>query len=525
VILSDPPGPGAAAENKELIMNKWLRTYMSVIVVVVLIAGGAMYGPALVGRIAFAVEEGKQAAVREHLAELSKRDYLSPLFREVAKAVKPAVVEVRVTKRIKVRQMPSPEMDDFFRRFFGEESPRRLPRQPRPRYREYFSRGLGSGVIVDAEKGYVLTNHHVVGEADEVEVILADKRKFQAQWVRTDRQSDLAIVKIAPKGLLEAPLGDSDKMRVGDWVLAVGTPESLPQTVTAGIISAKGRTTRRADAYQDFLQTDAAINHGNSGGPLVNMRGEVIGINTAIVSRTGVNEGIGLAIPSNMAKNVMAQLIEKGKVVRGYLGVVIQNVDEKLAKSFDLPDTKGALVSQVAGGGPAERAGIKVGDFIVAVGDKKTRNVNELRNAVAAVKPGRTVRLELYRDGKTQTLSVKIEAQPDDMAGAFGWEEPLETASEKFGLKVATMNEELAKRYGYEEAPKGVVITAVDPQSDAAEQGLREGMVITHVRGRELASAEQFAKMVSGDAAASGVRIRIMQPDGARRFVFIAPAK
>jgi len=486
----------------------------------------------LAHHIALAVETGRQQAVVASLAEVSKQDNMSVVFRQVAKAVKPAVVVVHVKQKITYEPVPFPEMDDFLRRFFGEDVPGpfrfhwQSPRDRQPR-REFYRVGLGSGVIVDAEHGYVLTNWHVVRDADEVEVVLHDGRKFDTEWVRTDKQTDLAVLKIKADHLAEARLGDSDAIEVGDWVLAIGAPEGLPQTVTAGIISAKGRTTGRG-GYENFLQTDAAINHGNSGGPLVNMRGEVIGINTAIVSRTGVNEGIGLAIPSNMAKNVMDQLIESGQVVRGYLGVTIQNVDQGLAESFDLPGTQGALVSAVGKDTPAQRAGIEEGDFIVAVDGKKVRNVNELRNRIAAIKPGKTVEIELYRNGEKRTLEVRIGQQPADFASAFGRGIPGTTGGEaaaRFGLKVATLDDQYAEQFGLDKRLKGVVILDVDPDSDAADKGLRPGDVITRVEGKPVETADEIRRILSSDQAKTGVRLRVKERRGGTRFVFITPKR
>ena len=395
--------------------------------------------------------------------------------------------------------------------------------------REYYSRGLGSGVIVNAEKGYILTNWHVVHNADEVEVVTQDNRHLQAQWVRSDKATDLAVIKVKPDGLIDAPLGDSDQMQVGDLVMAFGAPEGLSQTVTAGIISAKGRTTSQGDAYQDFIQTDAAINHGNSGGPLVNMRGEVIGINAAIISRTGVNEGIGLAVPSNMVRNIMDQLIEKGKVTRGYLGVVIQNVDDKLAKSFNLPGTEGALVSQVAEGTPAAKARLKAGDFITAVDGKHVKNVNELRNEIAHLDPDKAYQLTIYRNGKEMTVSVKLSEQPENMAAAFGMETPgeaqnPETASvTRYGLKVGAIDDAAREKLGLKEGTKGVLITEVDPGSDAADNGLQAGMVVTQVQGKAVTDVKGFEKALAAPGAKGGVRLLVTEANGGSRFVFISP--
>ncbi len=477
-------------------------------------------GPALVQQFAYAAAKGALVADREELAKLGEQEHLGQLFRLVAKTVAPAVVEIRVEKTVQAPQM---DLEDFFRRFRQEDVPG-MPETPTPRLqpRPFTQRGLGSGVIVDAEKGYVLTNNHVVQGADKVKVVNHDGQTFEAEWVRKDPQTDLAVLKLKePKGLISVPLGNSEAMQVGDLVLAIGAPEGLSQTVTAGIISAKGRTTG-GTAYENFLQTDAAINHGNSGGPLVNMRGEVIGINSAIVSRTGVNEGIGLSIPSNMAKDVMAQLVEKGEVVRGYLGVTIQDLDADLAERFKVPDTNGALVTRVMENTPAGKAGIQDGDTIVAVNDKPVSNVNELRNLVAGLAPEQKARLTIYRDGKKQTLAVTIGKQPAEMAAAAPG--PARSAApERYGVQVQTLTDELAQRFGYEKGTKGVLISDVASDSNAAEQGLRSGMVIDRVDGKEVTTAAEFAGAV---AAAKGkkVLLRVALPGGMRRYYVIAPS-
>ncbi|MFW6132351.1 MAG: Do family serine endopeptidase [Planctomycetota bacterium] len=504
------------------------KRWIPLTLVLGLVLGGAVLIPWFGGEVSRAGDEEGEAvrearAARQRLDELSKRHTLSELFRTVSRAVKQAVVEVRVSKKVKFgppSQLPE-GMEEFYERFFGRD----LPPELRRRFdgRQFEQRGLGSGVIVDAEEGYVLTNHHVVRGASEVEIVLADKRKFEAEWIRKDRLTDLAVVKIKADNLVAAPLGDSDETQVGDWVLAIGSPRGLPQTVTAGIISAKGRRTGNTEMYQNFLQTDAAINRGNSGGPLVNMRGEVVGINNAIVTTTGGFQGIGFAIPSNMAKDIMTQLIEAGEVTRGYLGVRIQNVDEKLAESFDLPGTAGALIAQAAEGSPAEQAGLREGDFIVAVDDKDIADINDLRNTVARITPGKTVDFTIYRDGDKRTVSVKIGKQPADMAAAFGAPgEPSPVASEAYGLQVAAMSEEAAKRYGYDEPVDGVVITEVRGGTDAAEQGLRPGMVITHVDDEAVTSPAAFRRALRGTA---GVRLRVRDPRGGARFVFVTPSE
>jgi serine protease Do len=501
------------------------------VVSLAVLVGAVFYAPKLAQNIAYAVSSGEAKAQRDQLAELSKHDQMSGLFSAVAKAVQPAVVVVNVRQRVQAPTVPGPDMDDFLHRFFGDELPpgmqgRGVPGVPSPqqRPREYFAHGLGSGVIVDAEKGYVLTNWHVVRDADDVEVTLADDRKEKAEWIRTDPQTDLAIIKIKADGLISAPLGDSDQEEVGYWVLAIGAPRGLSKTVTAGIISAKGRTTG-GTGYESFLQTDAAINQGNSGGPLVNMRGEVIGVNSAIVTHMGGNEGIGFAIPSNMVKQVMSQLIEKGKVTRGYLGVSIENVDEDLARSYHLPSSRGALVTSVVEGGPAAKGGVKFEDFIVSVGGHKIANVNELRNEVAGIEPGKTVSLEIYRDGKKLSVDVKVEPQPKEMTGVGIEPAPEVGTVEKFGLKVSGATRELAQKYGYKEAPKGVIITEVNPRSDAAERGLQEGQTVLQAGGKDIATPEDFGKALSAKDAAGGVRLLVTDNSGGKRIVFVKPGK
>jgi serine protease Do len=484
-------------------------------------------GPRIMGQISYQVQKGQIQAEREKLAELTKGDTLSPLFVQVGKLLKPAVVEVRVTKKIKMQEMP--DIDQFFQHYFGNENnPFGAPGQGRrrgPQTREFLERGLGSGVVVDAKNGYIITNYHVVGGTDEAQVVLSDGRILKVEWAKSDPMTDLAVVKVNSGDLIDAPLGDSDKMEVGDWVLAIGSPVGLPQTVTAGIISASGRTTNDGASYQNFLQTDAAINRGNSGGPLVNMRGEVIGINSAIVSESGGNEGIGFAIPSNMVKNVMTQLIEKGKVTRGYLGVSIQGVDEKLAKSFNLPTTKGVLISSVTPGSPAAKAGLKAGDFILSVSGKSTENPNDLRNLVAGLEVGKAVKVEFYRNGQKNSVEVSIEAQPANLFVAGQAPPPGESAANRFGLEVATMTGELAQQYGYKGVPTGVVITQIAAGSPADELGLKEGMVITQVQNQDIATAEQFNEATATAQAARGVRLRITDPSGAVRFVFVSSEK
>jgi serine protease Do len=396
-------------------MSTKTNTLFNWLVVVIVVIAILIYVPYFAERIGYKKTSGEVSAYENVLASMKKGDTLSPLFHAVSKTVMPAVVVVQVSERVKYQPETSPDMNDFLRWFFGQpgSSEQSAPQAP-PKY--LYKRGLGSGIIVDADKGYILTNWHVVHGADTVIVTLADGRNYRTQWVRTDSRSDLAVIKIDALDLISVPLGNSDKIQVGDWVLAVGAPEGLPHTVTAGIISAKGRTT--SDGRQTFLQTDAAINPGNSGGPLANMMGRVIGVNTAIISPVGANEGIGLVIPSNTAKIVMNQLIEKGKVTRGYLGIEISDVNDQIVKNLKLPDSKGALVVKVTAGSPAAKAGLMPNDFIVSVNGKETPESFELLNEVTSLEPGQNASIEIYRKGKKMTITAQVGSLPEQNPGS-----------------------------------------------------------------------------------------------------------
>lgn len=514
-------------------MNGSGKAITAALVAAVLVGLAVTLGPALVQDYSYAVAKGENQAIRDSLPGAAEADKLSSLFRNVAKAVGPAVVEVRVAKKV---TMSDEGMPEGFEEFFRGLPPGVRPQGPDDTPRDYMQRGLGSGVIIDAKNGYVLTNNHVVAGADKVEVILSDGRRLTTDWVRRDAKTDLAVVKIKAERLVAAPLGDSDQMEVGDLVLAIGSPEGLEQTVTMGIISAKGRRTSGGDGYEDYLQTDAAVNHGNSGGPLVNMRGEVIGINAAIVSRTGANEGIGLSVPSSIARRVMTQLIEKGKVVRGYLGVGIQDVDADLARSFGLKGNEGSLVTRVAPGTPAERAGLRRGDFVTAVDGQKIKDTNQLRNLVAAMTPDSEHTFTVIRQGQSRELKLTVAEQPENLGSIFqpggqapggpgsqGDRKPKQT--EQMGLTVATLTPELASRLGYDRNIKGVVVTKIAPDSEAADKGLRPGMVIRQVGDQDVTTSEQFASAISKVDRKSGVRLYVEVPDGGGMYVVIPPSQ
>ncbi len=472
--------------------------------------------------------EGREARVaREALARADYQgDDLTTAFRTVAKAMRPSVVSVSTVKHVRPSRLERgtprarPQVPEQFREFFGDDFPfdrfHQLPNMPE----DFDQQGLGSGVIVSSD-GYVLTNNHVVRGADEVNVTLSDRRTIPAKVVGTDPKTDVAILKVEAKDLVPAPLGNSDAAEVGEWVLAVGSPFGLDQTVTAGIISAKSRQMDIAD-YEDFIQTDAAINPGNSGGPLVNLKGQIIGINTAIASRTGGNNGVGFAIPSNLASSIMDAIVKHGRVQRGRLGALIQDLNEDLARSFKYDSTKGVLVGDVVDDSPAKKAGLKPRDIVIEFNGKPMENANQLRMAVAGTPPGTGSELTIFRDGKRQTLKITTDELTDDTAkaGPSGAEE----SSADFGLTVQTLTPELADQLGYEQNQQGVVITDVDGTSIAARAGLQQRDLVTEVNDQPIRNIRDFREAMSKADAAKGVRLQVMR-DGSRRFVFLKSSR
>jgi serine protease Do len=418
-------------------------------------------------------------------------------FVPVAKAATPAVVNISTTRVVKgpSGSPMTPFFEDpFFRQFFGDEYSRQfeVPKERR-------EQSLGSGVIVDPN-GLIITNNHVVAKADEIKVLLGDKREFKGKVVGTDPKTDIAVVKIDAKDLPVIPWGDSDKLQVGEYVLAIGNPFGLNQTVTMGIVSAVGRANVGIAEYEDFIQTDAAINPGNSGGALVNTRGELIGINTAIFSQSGGYMGVGFAVPSVMAKSVMDNLVKTGKVVRGWLGVSIQDVTPELAKQFSLSEARGALVTDVLENSPAAKAGLQQGDVIVSYDGKPVENPGSLRNHVAETPVGRKVKIGIIRDKKEKELEVAIAEQPQEMTQSGG-EEPSapsdHVSTALAGLEVSELTPNLARQLGISKSEKGVVITQIDSGSAGMAAGLRVGDLIVEMNRQSIKSLKDYNRAAS----------------------------
>ncbi|HHT9152515.1 MAG TPA: DegQ family serine endoprotease [Candidatus Hypogeohydataceae bacterium YC40] len=474
--------------------------------------------PSLTGLLPLAVSEASGATALAADAKLEETAHaFEVLFNQVAEKVKPAVVNVKAVKIMK-----GEEFERFHPPFGGRESP--FGEEPfdkffRPRMpKEFRQQGFGSGVIVDP-KGYILTNNHVVEEADEIYVTTADKKESKAKVIGRDAPTDVAVIKIEAENLPAAVLGDSDKIKVGDWAIAIGNPFGLNLTVTAGIISAVGRSQVGIADYEDFIQTDAAINPGNSGGPLLNLKGEVIGINTAIFTRTGGYQGIGFAIPISMAKTVMKSLIETGKVTRGWLGVAIQDITEELAKSFNIPTTTGALVSDVTPNSPAEKAGMQRGDVIVEFEGKEIRDISHLRNTVAQTLVGKEAKVKVLRSGKPVELTVTIGEQPTELF-ARGGGGPAE-ATKNFGMTLDTLTPEMARRFGYE-GEMGVVVMDVEPGSVAERAGIQAGDLIKEVNKERIHNLQDYSSIVSKAPADKGLLL-LVKRGNFTRYVIIQP--
>lgn len=436
-------------------------------------------------------------------------------FAPVVKKVAPAVVKVFTTTKVHNTSyngngMPG-DMDDLFRRFFGDQFHGRMPRRNLPAPRQ---EGIGSGVIATRD-GYILTNNHVVDGADEVKVALQDGREFTAKVVGRDPKTDIAVIKIDAKDLPAVPMADSEQVEVGDVVLAIGNPFGIGQTVTTGIVSATGRAGAVGLDYEDFIQTDAAINPGNSGGALVDAEGRLIGINTAILSRSGGNQGIGFAIPANLARDIMASLIKDGRVTRGYLGVMIQDVTPNLAKEFKLKETQGALVGDVTPKSPAEKAGIESGDLILEFNGKKVTDSRHLKLEVARVQPGESVPVKVLRDGSAKTLEVAVKEMPGTEQLANNDNHKNDEEGTLNGVTVADLDSAARQQFDLPGNVKGAVITDVDPNSAAAEAGLKAGDIIQEINRKPVRTAEEAVKLTE-KAADKTTLLRIWREGGSR---------
>ncbi len=414
--------------------------------------------------------------------------YFSETFADVVKNVNPAVVTITSEKVQSGRfQHPFEEFfgDDFFRYYSPE--------------RERRSQALGSGVIVDAVNGYILTNNHVVQDADEISIFLMDEREFEAEVVGTDPKSDLAVLRIDADNLTGVRLGDSDGLDVGEWVLAIGSPFSanLSHTVTAGIVSAKGRSSVIGGVdYQDFIQTDAAINPGNSGGALVNLEGKLVGINTAIATGGYMrsNAGVGFAIPSNLAKRIMDDLISEGRVIRAWLGVFIQDVNDGIAKALDLPDRSGAVVTEVVDDSPAEKAGFKVEDVVRSFGGTKVRDSSHLKNLVSSSQPDSREAVEIIRRGRNRTLRVNLVELPEEDVIFASRSAPSSLA---LGMRVEDLDASTSRRFRLGEEESGAVVVEVSSSGAASRAGVQPGDIIKRVGDREVDSARQLRDALS----------------------------
>ncbi len=458
----------------------------------------------------------------------------SKAFAEVARKVSPSVVLIQVERESETAQSTPfgipfgdgqqwPFGDEFFKRFFGDRFPD-IPRFNVPEGKQQGKQrsvvGQGSGFVFTSNhklldnKTYILTNNHVVEGNDKISVKFLDGREFEAKIKGTDPKSDIAVIEIEASGLPAVQIGDYSQLEVGEWVVAIGNPFGLSHTLTVGVVSAKGRTSLGINDYEDFIQTDAAINPGNSGGPLVNLDGEVIGMNTAIFSRSGGYMGIGFAIPINLVERIANQLIEKGEVVRGYLGIMIQPLTADLAKSFDLESDRGILIAQVTKNSPADKAGLKTGDVIVNYQGRPVNDTGDFRNQVAMAQPGSKVEFDIIRDGKQRTVSVKIDKLSDDKLAS----QELSQSSDKLGLIVQTITADMARQLGIKPG-KGVIVTEVAPGSVATMAGISRGSVILEVNRKAVNTAAEFNQVVK---SSTNNKVLLLVRDGeASRYVVL----
>ncbi|TWT89527.1 Do family serine endopeptidase [Neorhodopirellula pilleata] len=472
-----------------------------------LVAGLAMSLPQSTQSEAYADQDNRARAATQNLDTAQD---LSTAFRTVAEAMRPSVVSISTQAdiRARVRQLPPNlrrQLPPGFEEYFGDGNRGGQPQQ----------QGQGSGVIV-REDGYILTNNHVVEGADIVTVQMSDDSKVEAKIIGTDPETDLAVLKIEKEGLTAVPFGDSEAIRVGDWVLAIGSPFGLDQTVTAGIISGKNRVQGIVDGgrgFEDFLQTDAAINPGNSGGPLVNLRGELVGINTAILSRSGASSGIGFAIPVQLAKPVMTSIIENGEVRRGFLGAQVADVTPEVVEEFGLKIQDGALIRGVLEGQPAANAGLQPGDVIVQTDGRPVTSSTRLVNYIASRPPGSSVQMVVNRDGRVMNVTVNLQERTDQAMAMFG-------KGNALGAELEPVTPQSAERYGYSDLEGGLIVTSVDDEGIAADGGLQVGDVIESAGGQPVNSVPQLTQIFTA-AQQQQVPLRVVVRRGNTRILLV----
>jgi serine protease Do len=489
-----------------------LPYWLIALAVVVLVLGG-LFRAGILHSPGFHASSPRHIAIRvaSNNSPMSLANFNSG-FSSVIDPALPAVVNISSTKIIK-RQIVNPFLNDpFFRQFFGGQLG---PQQPQTERES----SLGSGVIVSSD-GYILTNNHVIAGASDIEVFTQSRKKYKAELVGTDSRTDIAVLKVNATGLPTLAFGDSSRLKVGDLVFAIGDPFGIGETATMGIVSATGRALGGAiEHYEDFIQTDAAINPGNSGGALIDLHGNLVGINTAIISRGGGgNEGIGFAIPVNIARDVMNQIAAHGKVIRGYLGVTIQNVDPDMARAFGLNHGGGALIGDVSPGGPADKAGLKRGDIVLALNNSSVTGADDMSLRISEMSPGSVAHLQIYRNGRTEVVNVTLGTYPE--SGQPG--QPLVAAGSALqGLHVQNLTPGMAQQLGLPAGSAGVVVTEVDPSSAAAAAGIQHGDVIEEVDRKPVRNVEQYQQALAGRA--NQPVLLLLNRNGATLFVVVEP--
>ena len=486
-------------ESSSLKIRRWVAT----VVVVAAFAGGALLSQGFrdwAGHAVFGASR-EPITIAQNALPVSLGNFANG-FSAVIKPALPAVVNIRTSKIVKpqANQMSPMFNDPMLRQFFGDQ----FGQGGKPHAER--EQALGSGVIITPD-GTILTNNHVIDGATDIKVQLSDKREFAAKLVGADPKSDVAVLKIEGKDLPTLPLGDSTQLNVGDLIFAIGDPFGVGETATMGIVSATGRSRLGIEDYENFIQTDAAINPGNSGGAMIDIHGNLVGINTAILSHggSGGNEGVGFAIPMSMAKPVMDQILAHGKVIRGYLGVHIQDFSPELAKSFNFNQSGGVLIGDVSANTPAANAGLKKGDVIVKLNGQAESDSNDLRNTISQMSPGTQVKLDIWRDGKVQPFTVTLGELPKDKETAESSDDS--SSGEIQGIDVQDLTPEISQQLNLPSGTHGVVVTSVDPASAAAAAGINRGDLIQEINHKPVTSASQYKQLMSG---ASGQPILLL---------------